>query len=191
MSGSCSRGVHRLRHLFRDLIDGVLDLRVMLGNMERRSVLLQCFRKLAAPVVDFGEATDRRKVFRRRAKDVLELLTCLVEASQLEQRAPERDASGQVGGVTLQSGLARGYRFFEAASTPVFFGESRKRDGRRVHLDPAFQFFDARALGPQSRSVPPIVRAGAMLSASGNCTGTDVEVVPLRPASSTTTSVTV
>ena len=157
-----------------DLVDGLLDLRIVPGDVERRLVLLERFGQLAAAMMDFRESANRRKVFRRGAQDVLEFLLGFVEAAELEQRAAERDVSGQIGRMPLNASLTSRDRFFEPSGPPVLFREGRKGDRRRVHLDPAFQFFNPRAVGHQCWSVPPLFFEGAMDSSSsdGNATGT-------------------
>lgn len=136
--------------------------------------------------MDFGEAADGGKVLGRDAQNVFELGPGLVEPAHLEQRAPERDAGRHVGGMPLEPGLAGRDGFIEPPRPPVFLGERRERDGRRVHLDPASQFLDAGAFshprpllytGPAG-SVPPY-----------GVTVTVCDSVDDRPASSRTVSV--
>ena len=113
--------------------------------------------------------------------------SCLrfVETPQLEQRTAERDVGGQVCGVPLKASLTGRDRFFEAAGAAVLFREGRERDRRRVHLDPAFQFFNPRAVRHQSLecTTPLFFKEGAMdsSSSSGNCTGTVCEAVERAP----------
>jgi hypothetical protein len=43
-----------------------------------------------------------------------------------------------------ETGAAGFDRLIETLGAPVFLGERGEGDGRRVRLDPAFQFFNAR-----------------------------------------------
>ena len=138
---------------------------------------LGAFRRIATTVMDLRKSADSGKVFRRDAQHVFELFTRLVELPDFEERAPERDMRGNIRGMPLQSGLAGVDGFLKLTEAPVLFGQRRKRDRRRVQLDPAFEFFDA------IRHAPRYCPAAA--------TVTSWLVVPVRPVSSTTVSVTV
>ena len=78
----------------------------------------------------------------------------LVETPGLEQRAAEGDAGRQVGGMPLQSGFTDGDRVLELSAAAIFLGERGERDRRRIQLDPASQFLDARAVGHAGESAP-------------------------------------
>ena len=95
-------------------------------------------------MVNLGDAADGRQVFRRGSEDVFQLGVRRVEVVHLEQRAPERDAGGQIAGMDREARAAGLDRLFVAASAPVLFGELRKRNRRRVLLDPASKLFNAR-----------------------------------------------
>ena len=146
----------------------------MLRDVERGLVLLERFRQLAAAMMDLCEPANRRKVFRRGAQDVLEFLLGVVEAAELEQRAPERDVSGQIGRMALRP----------AVQVAI---ASSKRPARRYSSASAAKAMDAgsawtrrfsssiRGLSAIVRSVPPLFFEGAMDSSSssdGNATGT-------------------
>ena len=109
--------------------------------------MLEHFRQLPTAVVNLGEAANGREVLRCHAQHVFEMLLRLLVLVQFDERTSESDASGEVGGVPLQSGLAGGDGLFELTRAAVFLGKGGEGDGRRVHLDPAFQFLDARAVG--------------------------------------------
>ena len=91
----------------------------------------------------FAEAANGRKIFRRVLKHVLQFGLRFIEVVQLEQRAAERDARGQITRMGREAAAAGGHRLFKAARAPVFFGELRKRDRRRVFFDPASKLFYA------------------------------------------------
>jgi hypothetical protein len=104
-------------------------------------------RDLSATVVNLREATDRREVLRRYLQDGLELVTGLVVSPELEERPSKRDTRGQICRVPEQTGLASDDGVVELTGAAVFLRQRGKRDGRRVQLDPALQFFDSRAVG--------------------------------------------
>jgi len=97
--------------------------------------------------VDFSEGADCREVLGRRAEHVIELLARRFELAGLEQRAPERDARGQVGRVPLKAGPARLDRFLGPAHAPELLRQRGEGYRRRVRLDPAPELFDARTVG--------------------------------------------
>ena len=111
-----------------------------------REVVLR-LRQLSRPMMDFRERPDRRKVLRSRAEHLFEFVACFVVAADLEQGAAQGDAGRKVRGMALQARPARGNRVVELAPAPVFLGQSRKSDRRRVRLDPASQFFNASGVG--------------------------------------------
>lgn len=125
----------------------------MLSQCERRPVKDECFRELPAAVVNFGHATNRRKIFRCGLEDVVELGVRRVEIVHLEQRAAQRDSGGQVAWMDRKPCAADRDRLFIAASPPVFFGELRKRDRRRVLLDPASKLLNTGMVGHGSIAV--------------------------------------
>ena len=131
-------------------------------------------------MVNLGEPADRREVFRRSAEDVLELLARLVVATELEQRSTERHPRRKIGGMPLQTGEAGGNRFVVLAGAPVFLGERRKRNRRRVQLNPASQFFYSAAIGQRQNSIAKFYGP----------TETCPVTVLVRPTSSVTVSVT-
>jgi hypothetical protein len=106
------------------------------------------------PGVDIGEPADGRQVLRSQAQHVLELGPRLLVLADLEERPAERHAGRQVGRVPLEAGAADGDRLLAPPGAAVLFREGRKRNRRRIHLDPASQFFDARALSHSVRPGP-------------------------------------
>jgi hypothetical protein len=87
--------------------------------------------------VDLGERADCREVLRGRAQDVFELVPCFVEPALFQEGAPEGHARRDVRRMPLESGFARGNRVLELPCPPVLLGQGRKRNRRRVQLDPA------------------------------------------------------
>ncbi len=70
-------------------------------------------------MLDFGEPANRREVLGREPQNVLEFGLCLVVAADLEQRAPEGDARGQIRGMPIEPGDAGGDRFLESSGAAV------------------------------------------------------------------------
>src|SRR5439155_16382712 len=110
--------------------------------LERGFVLLERFRQLAAPVMDFREAADRGEILWRGAKHERQLLARRIVLVRFDEGASERDARGEVRRVPLQAGAAGVDGVLIAAGAPVLLGERRKRNRRRVRLDPASKFFN-------------------------------------------------
>src|SRR5471032_438884 len=98
-------------------------------------------------MMDFGERADGREIFGCALEDVLELDEAGVEVVQLEQRAAERDARGQIGGMELEAGTADVDRFLVEAGAAAFLGELREGDRRRILLDPASKIFEPAVVG--------------------------------------------
>ena len=67
----------------------------------------------------------------------------------LDEGAPERDARGEVAGVNLEARAADIDRFPELPGPPELFGELRKRDRRRVLLNPASKVLNPLVVGHQ------------------------------------------
>ena len=97
-------------------------------------------------MVDFGEAADGGEVFRRALEHQLELALRVVELVQLDERAAERDARGEIPGMQPEAGAADVDRFLVLPGAAAFFGELRKRNRRRILLDPASKVFNARVV---------------------------------------------
>ena len=98
---------------------------------------------IASPVMNFGQASDRGEVLRRHCEDVFQLFARFVEPVHLDERASERHMRRKVCRMPLQAGLARRDGLFVLPSPPILFRKRRKRNRRRVRLDPASQIFDA------------------------------------------------
>ncbi len=114
------------------------------GQATRRARILVA--GVGPPMLNFRQPANRRQVLRSELEHVLELLLRLIEPADFEQRPAEGDAGRQVGGMPMEAGLAGSDRLFETSGAPVLFGERRKRDGRRVQLDPASELLNARTV---------------------------------------------
>jgi len=94
-------------------------------------------RRVAEPFVDLREAAGGRDVLRRGPKDGFELLACGIELAGFDQCAAERDPRRQIRRMALKTVEAGLDRFVAASEAPVFLRECRKRNLRRIRLDPA------------------------------------------------------
>jgi hypothetical protein len=125
--------------------------------------------------VDLCEAANGRQVFRRTFQDVLERTPRLFQPAEVNEGAAQRDVSRQIRGMADKAGVAGFDRFIEAAGAAVLLGKSGERDGRRIRLDPASQFFNAWRVRHR---------------VTGYCTATVFVTRPVFPALSVTVSVT-
>ena len=92
---------------------------------------------LPLTLVNFGQGTVRREIVGRRGEHHGQLRTRVVQASELAQRAAERDARGEIAWMVCESGDADRDRFIGLAGAAALFGELGKSNRRRIHLDPA------------------------------------------------------
>lgn len=99
---------------------------------------------LTDSMVYLGKSPNRRQVLRSELEHELELLPRILHAADFYQCPTERDVRGKIGGMPNEPGPAGFDSFLESPGAPIFLGQRRKGNGRRVRLDPAFQFFDAR-----------------------------------------------
>jgi hypothetical protein len=136
--------------------------------------LSQRFRKVTTAVVDFGDATDGGEVFRGALQDQLELGQRIIQQIELDERSAECDARRKVAGMNGESCAAGLHRLLDMPCAATLFGELRKRNRRRIPLDPASQFLNPRVVGHRDYG-----------------TVTLVVVVPVRLWSSVTVNLTV
>ena len=94
-----------------------------------------------------GESAYGGKVLRRVRGHALELLLRAIELSDLEQRAAKRDPRGKIFGMRDEAGLTDIDRFLKAAGPSELLGELRKRNRRRILLNPASKVLDPRVVG--------------------------------------------
>ena len=95
-------------------------------------------------MMDVGQTANGRKILGSSTKNGLELRLRLIELSDFEQRAPERDTSGKIGRMPRKA-RATGFNGVVKTSCPaVFVGERGEGNRRRVLLDPALQLLDSR-----------------------------------------------
>ena len=94
--------------------------------------------------MNVGELPNRRQIVGRRLDDELEFGRCLVKLPQFEQRAAQRDTGRQIRRVLNEAGPGHVDCVFQLTGAPMLFGQLRKRNRRRVPLDPASKVFNPR-----------------------------------------------
>ena len=112
-----------------------------MGNL-RRSLLLAGVAHFAGSLVNASQLTHCDDVVWCGLEDQSELRLGLLEPAKLDEGSAERDPRRDVGRVLDQPGVAHADGLVEFPSPPVFLGELRKRNRRRILLDPASKFFN-------------------------------------------------
>jgi hypothetical protein len=96
--------------------------------------------------MNFRETANRRQVFRSASEHHGELAPCTLEVVDLDEGTPESHAGRQITGMNRKAGAARCDRLLITARSPIFLGKLRKRNRRRILLDPASKLLDPRVL---------------------------------------------
>ena len=91
--------------------DGLLEIGIVARERERGAVVRQRRGQIAAAVSDLGQAADRGQVLGRAGEHVLQLRLRVVELAELDERAAERHARGQIAGMKREAGAAGVDRF--------------------------------------------------------------------------------
>src|SRR5687768_10132770 len=130
----------------RELTDGLLEVRIVSRQPERGLIEPQRLIKLSETVMNFREAANCRQVFRGASENYCELGACTLEVVDFDEGTPERHAGGQITGMNRKPGAARCDRLLIIARSPIFLGKLRKRNRRRILLDPASKLLDPRVL---------------------------------------------
>ena len=118
------------------------------GRRLRRDGWLEVnLRRLCATTLfDIGQLANGAEVVRSGLEHIFELADRFVVPPHFEQRTAKRDASGEIGRVLSEAGPADANRVLELARTPMLFRKLRKRNRRRILLDPASKFFNPRII---------------------------------------------
>ncbi len=135
----------------RELGDRSLQIGIVARERQRRAVLRERRGKLAAAMMNFGDAADGCEIFGCALEDRRELGQRLVELVQLDQRTAEGDAGREIRRVYREAGATDVNRFLVLPRPPAFFGELREGDRRRILLDPASKIFDPLTVGHSIR----------------------------------------
>ena len=122
------------------------QLRVLGCKLTSAAIAGERLGGFVASRVNLGDAFERSQVFRGRRQDRRQLGQSRVEVPVVNQGAAERGSCGGVLGVQREAGPARLDGFVQPAGTPELFCEGGKRKRRRILLDPASQFLNARAV---------------------------------------------
>lgn len=78
------------RHRTGEIVNRLLKVGIVFSKTERCLIERQRVAKCASAVMNVGESSNRRKVFRRVSKDMAELGLGRVEIVDFDQRTPER-----------------------------------------------------------------------------------------------------
>ena len=92
--------------------------------------------------MNLGELADGNQVVRSGIQHAKEFRPRLLESTELEESPSERDPGGQIRGMLDKTGLANPDSFLAVACAPVLLGKLRKRNRRRIPLDPASKVFN-------------------------------------------------
>ena len=175
--GRWSRRRYRQLDALRDAADVLFELDVMLGKGQRSPKVRQRLVEIAFALEDLGESANGRQVFRRGRDHEIQFVLGLVERAQFDQGTAERDTGSEVVGMRGEAVAADFDGFFVRSVAAAFFGELRKRNRRRVRLDPASKFINPRILRHAGLVYGVMVTASCLLA--------------LRPTASVTVRVTI
>ena len=155
-----------------DVLDSLLELWIVLRQRQRPSIESQRLGQFGTPVVNIRHSPKRGKVVARRVEHVRQFSFGGVELVGLDERAAKRNTGRQIVRVPSQASPARSNRFLEVPGASVLFPKLRKRDGRRVLLDPSSKLLNPGVL--------------SHVRDYGNRIDTDFVIVAVRPAVSVT-----
>ena len=122
------------------------QLRVLGCKLTSAAIAGERLGGFVASRVNLGNAFESCQVFRGRCQDGRQLGQGRVEVPVVNQGAAQRGPGGGVLGVQGEADPARLDGFVHPAGTPELFCEGGKRKRRRILLDPASQFLNARAV---------------------------------------------
>jgi hypothetical protein len=88
------------------------------------------------------ELADGNQVVRGGIQYAKELRPRFFEPTELEESPSERDTCRDIRGMLGKTGLANPDSFLAVASAPVLLGKLRKRNRRRIFLNPASKVFN-------------------------------------------------
>ena len=126
----------------RQLLDDLLELRVVPGQRQRALEVLERRCRVAFAVEDLRQAADGGQVLGRLAGHELQFEARLVELPEIEQGPPQRHPRRQVAGMPGQPFAADPHRLLGLPGAAVLLRQLRKGNRRRVGFDPASQIVD-------------------------------------------------
>jgi hypothetical protein len=101
---------------------------------------------LVSPLMNLGELADSDQVVWRGVENAQKLRTCFVEAAEFKEGAAECHSGREVCRVLCEARLTHPDGFFAVSRAPVLFGQLRKRNRRRILLDPASKILNPRVI---------------------------------------------
>ena len=131
----------------RDAFDGVFEVWVVPGEIERALVIPERLLHLPAALQNLRQSTNGGEVVWHAGDDDLELGLRRVELAELDQRAAQGDTRREIAGVADEAGAADLGGFLVGAEPPAFLCQLRKSNRRRIPLDPASKFEYSRTVG--------------------------------------------
>ena len=129
----------------------LLEIGIVGRQAERRAIEPERFGQRTSFVVDVGHAADRGKILNSGLEDGLELALGAIEIAELDEGAAQRDAGREITRMEGEAGAARRHRVPMLPGAPVFLGKLRKRNRRRVLLDPASKVFNPWIVGHRTK----------------------------------------
>ena len=117
----------------------------MARERQRAAIKLEREFQIPAPLMDLGHAAKSGEIVRRGLQDELQFGLGLLELPELDQRPAERDACGEIAGMTRKAGATALLRRLIVAGSAVFLRQLGESNRGGVSLDPASEIGDARA----------------------------------------------
>jgi hypothetical protein len=96
--------------------------------------------------MNLRQFANGNQVLGRGIEHAQEFSTCVLEAAEFKKSAAERDTGRQICRVLCETRLADPDGFFTVARPAILFGELRKRNRRRILLNPASKVFNPRVV---------------------------------------------
>jgi len=132
--------------------------------------------------MDFSQTPNCRQILWRLMKHVLQLALSFVELPDLQERAAQRDARRKIFRMNLEPAPTDVHRVVVSAGAPILLRKLRKRNRRRILLNPTSQITNSGVIRHPAERVP-----------TGGYGETTIvlKVLEIRPRSSTTPNTTI
>jgi hypothetical protein len=105
---------------------------------------------LLGSLVYLSELPDRDQIVGSPIQDTQEFSARLFESAQIEEGTAKGNSRGQIRGMLCQPSLAHADGFLVVAGPTVLLGKLRKRNRRRIFLDPASKVCNPTVFGHPS-----------------------------------------
>jgi len=112
----------------------------------RRHVRGREVSNLVSALMYLRELADSDQVVWRRVKDPQKLRTRFVETAEFKEGAAECHSGREIRWMLCEARLTHPDGCFAVSRAPVFLGQLRKRNRRRILLDPASKIFNPRVV---------------------------------------------